>query len=542
MKFPIFLALLVFSFAGFACRKAPIYATTELTQSSLVNTRLAYLDESISPKQLCDDYRLLRSLRYYLHNDDRQSNVPEDCPRDFRDFVLKVKSAIAGLNDLHAQALFGNGLDVASYPVIVACDGDADTCADLMGSPVYPIPSNVETNFYAGVFNRKSKLVPFEVTTVNARTMADYHKAMDAAHLYSHTKANWSQNLMDWVLKRPIITDQDRGLLTIEARNILNQKTLKISASFDSVQRVFPSGEALGVLRTISMGREYGCSDVFELTTFDVGACRRSDGKIIVWLANWPQADVFEQWQAALANWLSGHKAESVYLDLRSNGGGSPLSVVSFLCRFGDEDSVAAIGRMELSIRSWPKSFMNEGTLIDSQSFSVLDNLELRRIDQAFEVTAFAKEEPRLFTMNTFERTKTDAKACEGLRVEALKAAKWKVLTDGGEFSAAEDFLFVAKQSPKKFTIYGRPSVGGAGNPSWISLPHTKAGIRLSLARPFYDQKAIIEKIGVAPDFVIQTQDSPEEMEGRIRRFADKGILFKDDVIPKNLWDQFYSK
>lgn len=536
MKFTIFLAILL----AFSCRKPPQYATADLSQTSILNTRLAYLDERYSSKELCDDYRLMRNLRYYLHNDDKQTVPSDECPKDFRDFVLKIKSALAGLNDLHTHVLFGNGLDVISFPIVTACEGDAEACAEMLGSPVYPIRANLESNFYAGIFNRKSKLVPFEVKTINARTVLDFRKAMDAEFLYSHTKANWSQNLMEYILRRSILSEQDRSPLTLEARSLINQKSLRITASFDSLQRVFPAAEAVGVLQSISLGREYGCTEPLPGSTFDIGACRRSDGKAIVWLANWPQAEAFEQFQVALADWLAAQKAKQVYLDLRSNGGGNPLSVVSFLCRFGDEKTSSALAKTNLSVRLWPKSFANEGAVVESEKLEVLDNLELRRIDASFLVSGFAREMPKSFSMGYLERSSLDAKGCDGKRAGNLKDTTWKVLTDGGEFSAAEDFLFLAKQSPGKFKIYGRPSVGGAGNPSWISLPNTKAGVRLSPARPLFDNQMVIEKSGVMPDIFVQIEETAPEMEARILRFAENGIFLKDDHIATPLWEAFF--
>jgi hypothetical protein len=537
-----FLACLLGLASALACNSQPDYKPQEFSPATILGSRLSYLDQSFKATQLCDDYRLFLQLRSSIHNDDNTASVGSECPRNYEDFVLKIRGAVASLDDLHTQVLFGNGLDAYNYPVITSCEGDAELCPDLLGAPVYPIRTNVETNFYAAIFGRKGKLHPFEIQTVNDKAVLGYRASMDADLLYSHTKANWSQNLMDYILKRPVLSTQDRSSLTFGARrlSLVPQKTLKVTSSFDVVQKVFPNVAAVSSLQTIAVGREYGCMEIFDKSSFDLGACRRGDGKVLVWLANWPQSDLFEDWQKSLADWLSALKLDTVYLDLRSNSGGSPLSPLTFLCRFGDDDSVAAIGKTQLSVRSWPRQFSIQGQIIRSESLEISDNLDLKRIDENFEVSDTGAAAFRNFQIGAFDRAELNEGSCKAMRVAGLKDTKWKILTDGAEFSAAEDFLLLARKSPKKFFVYGRPSVGGAGNPSWITLPQTRTGVRLSIARTLFDSQMVIEKSGLVPDVSLQEQETAAEIEARMLRFIDKGMLVKSDFIPRTVFETFF--
>ena len=145
--------LFLFIFVVACGSKQPVYKPQELTTASILKARLGYLDEQFSTQDLCDDFRLMKSLVYYIQNDATpQVSLDSGCPADFLEFVTMTQGAIASLRDLHTQVLFGNGLDAVKLPVVVSCTGD-DACASLIGSPLYPISASVETKIYGAAFS-----------------------------------------------------------------------------------------------------------------------------------------------------------------------------------------------------------------------------------------------------------------------------------------------------------------------------------------------------------------------------------------------------
>lgn len=77
------------------------------------------------------------------------------------------------------------------------------------------------------------------------------------------------------------------------------------------------------------------------------------------------------------------------------------------------------------------------------------------------------------------------------------------LLTDGGCFSACEDFLVPFKNSHRA-TIIGARSAGSTGQPAFQDLGDGM-GVSVSTKREYFPDGSIFEGVGVAPDIDVQT-------------------------------------
>ena len=527
-----------------ACLKPPRYKAKSHTTDALLKDKLTYLETLYSNEDLCADYQLLNNLIYYLQNDAAQKpNLAAQCSKDYSEFVAMTRKAISDLEDLHTGVEFGNGIDAIKAPVVVKCEGDV-RCPSLLGTALFNIHTSVVDKFYAIAFTAKQVPLPLSVLSVDGRSIASYKPDMDKDLLYSHTKGNWTLTVMDYIFNRNVITERDLDPLEVEVEDLATHNKMKLKLAYNVPQTILSAPEALLNFSSLGVSRGYGCSKVLEGSGYTGGACLDKTGKIIVWLYAWTDVVGFQEWVKKLGKWLVANKGSetTIHFDLRNNSGGDPLSVVDFICTFGSETTITAIDKMSLDVRTWPGTFQIAGQKLLTEEMKAFDNLQFRKIDESFVVEDGKVSPTRSRSITTWERAKTDLATCQGKTLADLKNMKWKVLTNGNEFSSSEDFLFLAQSDPTKFQIYGHPTMGGSGNPSWIPLPRTNTGIRLSTARDIYDNKVIIEKKGIFPDVPLDAMDSAEEFDKRFVSII-KGAPIVDyarDDVPKSIRSKFF--
>lgn len=527
-----------------ACGKAPGYKTQSFTTDVLQQDRMAFLNSKYSSAQVCADYRLMQDLISYVHNEIPENKDSADCPKDYSQFVAMTQKAVADLKDLHTAVQFGNGLDAIKMPVVVKCQGDS-RCSSLIGSRLTTISTSVQEGFYGFLYTSEQQALPLAIRTVDDRPILDYKAEMDAEHLYSHTKGNWTQSLPNYIFARSVVSERGNAPVKVEADDLVSRSKLTLELAYNVPQKIFSAPESQAVLETLGVNRGYGCDRVLDGSGYLGGACLDKAGKIIVWLGTWPSVETFGLWTQKLAGWIRENKAQqsTVYFDLRGNGGGDPLAVLNFMCTFGNRSSLAAIDKQSLSIRTWPNSFEIAGQTIMTRDLGAFDNLQFRQIDASFAAIHGQDVEPRSRQLSLLERAGMSSEDCFAMQDDELKDLQWKVLTNGDEFSSSENFLFLAQASPGKFKIYGRPSMGGSGNPTWIPLPNTNTGIRLSSARDIYNGQVIIEKAGITPHVSIASMETAAEFETRFLE-AVKGASILDfgkDQMPAAIRAQFFN-
>jgi hypothetical protein len=541
----IALALFISSLATTACIQKPSYKQIVKTTDALQTDRLAVLDSKYSSNDLCEDYRFLKNLIYYIHFDVKNPppNVPVVCPQKYSDFVIAVRKTIFDLRDLHTAVQFGNGLDPIKLPVISRCEGDA-RCQNMVGATLQTIPTTVSDKFYGFIFTSKQQPVALSLLTVNGRPLADYRSEMKANHLYSHTDGNWSQSIPDYVLSRTAISERNVDGIEVEAEDIVTHSRIKFRLAYNIAQKIFGSVETQAILQSVGVGRGYGCKTIMQGSGYAGGACLNGEGKIIAWLNMWPDVEqVFKKWSQDLSDWLVANKGKEsiVYFDIRSNVGGDPLSVMNFMCKFGSASTVQTLDGMSLKVRTWPETFDLGSKKLVTKDLGAFDNLPIQKIDAGFNVADLVLSEPRFHSYSTWERAGISIADCRKSQTAELKDMNWRILTDGNEFSSAEDFLFIAHRSPEKFKIYGRPSVGASGYPTWIPLPKTNTGIRLSTARDVVSNSIIIEKQGITPDFPLDQLETAAEFEARLIRIlnGESVVDFSIKTLSKAIEEQF---
>jgi len=542
MKFQLLLLCVV---GIISCKPMPKYQPKVFTTDALQEDRLGVLDSRYSSADLCADYQLLNNLIFFVHNDATIKRPADrrECPKNFSDFVSMSRAVVAELKDLHTQIQFGNGIDSIKIPVITQCAGDP-RCSSMNGSSLLTVPTSVQNKFYGFIFIAKEKSpLPVEILRVDGRSLLDYRDEMDSKHLYSHSKGNWSQSLPNYIFARSVISERGTKPMQVEVKNLLDQKILTFTLAYNVPQKVFGSQETSTILQTLGVGRDYGCTKVLKDSAYPWGACLDKSGKIFVWLYIWPDAKLFKAWNKELSAWLVANKGSesTIHLDLRANGGGDPIAVVDFMCTFGDESTLKAMQALSLNVRTWPQSITVSGQTIKTAELKAFDNLHIRKIDETFAIKHGDLSEPRFHTLSIWERASRPVEDCASSRNTTLKGMKWKILTNGGEFSSTENFLFLAQTSPDKFKVYGRPTMGGSGNPTWIPLPRTNAGIRISSARDVYNSDVIIEKTGIKPDVPIDLEETASEFERRFLKIIKGGSIndFATDQMPAALKKQY---
>ncbi len=516
------------------------YRSNALTSSTLLAERLQILDDRFAGADLCEDFRLARELILSLENSAKLPTLSQDCPTNFREFASAIQHEITSLHDLHSQVLFGNGIDVQLLPIIKSCAGSAN-CRKLVGSAVYPIASDAEDGFFAASFTGEKTMIPWQLLAIDGKKPLSFKAAMDKDTFYSHSKTNWASQLSAYILRRNTLAEQIPEI-HLKLHDLSTKQDVEIQASYEMTQTVFGSKDILDVVQNMAYDRAYGCKDVMAGSSVAAGACRDQTGQSIVWIIEWPAMEAFKAWSESLAAWLSADD-KTVKLDLRGNSGGNPVAVLQFLCEFGDAKSLDVVDAQSLDIRYWPTSFEVPGATFHEKDLEVFDNLPLIKVDPDFAMSAKAKT-GRTYSMTMWERAGFDRSNCEGQRREALASTHWDILTNGNEFSAAEDFLFVAHEAKDKFTLYGQTTVGGSGNPSWITLPHTKAGVRLSPSRTIYNGQVAIEGKGVAPDVTIKKQETAREFGVRFVTMSQAASLidFSQDRRSAQLRKSFFNR
>lgn len=526
---------------AFGCIKAPPrFVVRPVITDSILKARLEFLDARYSADALCSDYRLLQSLIYYLHNDNEIEMQRGPCPRDYREFVTMSQAAQRSLKDLHTQIAFGNGLDAIKKPVVAACSGD-DRCESMIGSSFFVVPTSVRSEFYGLIFSTTGDALPLVIDTVDGRTVESYKDEMDANITYSHTKGAWSQYLPAYVFERVVAADRSLNPLTVKAHSLIENSAVQLTLAYDQPQSIFPAPEFSEIIGQADVTRSYGCKEVLDPSDYMIGACVDQKGHIIVWLYEWPDAETMKQYAPYLAEWIEEKRGKQtkIFLDMRGNGGGSPIAVANFVCYFGDDNTLKIFDQLNLRVRNWPNSFAINGEMIETAVLKASDNMSIRQVDRDFNVGDGIDAARRERQIGFSERTMLTKDDCVKMRIRDSKDWKWHVFTNGNEFSSAENFLVFAKLSRDKFQVYGRPTIGGTGNPSWIALPKTNTGIRVSTARDYINGQVLIEKVGTLPDVELEEIETAEEFRARFTQIvkSQQGFDWGLDMRPKALRD-----
>lgn len=538
MKNPFLYLIFVLAFA--CTKEMPHFSERPTTKNSIQKDRRALLDSRVSAKDLCSDYRLFQNLIFYLQNDAGKPGeiAKGPCPRDYKEFVLMIQNGQKGLKDLHTNVAFGKGLDAVKKPVVVSCRGD-ERCAKGVGSSFFVVPTSVRSEFYGMIFSSTGEAVPLILENVNGKSIESFRSDMDQNLLYSHSKAAWSQYLPAYIFEREVATDRSLDHLNLAAKTLDEDRPVQITLAFDEAQTIFPDAEFVEMIDQLDVGRSYGCKEIMEPSDYTLGACIDPKNQVFVWFHLWPDEETMTQFSRVLAKWIAEKKQgpRTLVLDIRGNVGGSPRAVIDFFCFFGDDETLKIFDDFRLHVRTWPRSFSIAGEEILSAKLQTLDNLSIRSIDPSFAVDDGMKALPREKTVSLSDRTQLSKKSCARKRIPESKNWSWKIVTNGNEFSSSENFLLFAKRSTTKFRSFGRPTLGGSGNPTWIGLPKSNAGVRLSTARDFYGNQTLIEKQGIEPDVEISEIESAEEFRSRFMQAVKTRKSFEPerDMWPKAL-------
>lgn len=527
----LLMAALIFSHTS--CGPSPNDSETSTAVSeNQVQQRIGLLNRKFNSEQLCKDYTLAHNLITYLQNDPikKETNHEIECPKDYLDFANKLKTAISNFDDLHSATLAGYGLDSSSMPVVNACHlGERnEKCPTIEGSVVYAIPSPTEDAYYIAVYDSDKNIFFVRIETISNQNVHALAKQFKNKFIFSHSKQGFSEIFVSSFLTRSSIDNRSKSAFEMTGTDISSGQLLKIQLSYDDPQKIFILEQDKLILQNLTINRAYGCQQVFPGSTQDFGACVDSDKSAFLWLSAWPQRDSnFISSLREMLQWLSPKMAkDEIYFDLRGNMGGSPDSTIDFLCSIGNDEVLHKLNNTSLDVRYIPEDFDVLGNSIRSENIKFANNIQLKKVLLSFSGNLKMKTPPQSYRISIFEKTGLSIDECSNLRIEVSKNWKWRVLTNGREFSATEDFLFAIHKN-KKFKTFGKSSVGGAGNPWWIELPETKASIRLSPARNIYANKVVIEKTGVRTDVFIYEWESKSEFESRLVYLAKNRVFYK---------------
>jgi hypothetical protein len=527
MQFGIILA---YCLLMVSCGSLEFSKTSTSISDSNVDKRIGLLNKKFSESEICRDYSLAQLIIKYLHNDSNTGNqkIESDCPIDYRQFANQLINDVNALNDLHSAVLVGYGLDGRSMPVVTRCMGaNVQICQDSIGSLVQAVPSPSEERSYIAITDKKKKIHFVKLDGIDGHPISDIIQKFKSEILYSHTSQGFSEVFVESYLTRRSFDTRSKAPIILKGTELATQMEVEFELSYDAQQVIFNYPSEMESIRKVAVDRGYGCSKIYLGSNYDFGACIDDRSRPVMWLSLWPQRGEFLNELGKMVEWIGVNSTlKTITFDLRGNGGGSTESVIDMVCAIGDKESIDAVEKMQLDVRYVPEFFELGDSTIYSRDLKFGQNLGLKRIKDGFRASANNGDQYLSYKTGMLEKSVLTRAQCEDMNITGSSDWNWTVLTNGREFSATEDFLFIVSKS-KRFVTFGKSTVGGSGNPWWIELPSTKAGIRISPARDVFDGNEIIEKIGIYPSVFVDEWESHFEFETRLRSI-ENGQLFFD--------------
>lgn len=473
----------------------------------------AKLDAKYTPTQVCEDYELALHLMALVQSPAgrRGDNTTQallsadlkNCPGTFSGVAKALFAKQASILDFHTGFRAGGGLDASAASVVTGCS-DAAICGDTVGYTLLPVLTEVSKTYYVFVPTSAGGYKYFQVESLNGKNGSELFNLISQSRLISKTTGgNYGQSALP-LLTRKILDGRDRADMTFAARELVTGARVTLTTSFapDALRKTNETDVA-----TVSKhysAKSFGCQEKAEGSTDNIGACLTDQNRLVVWIYAWSLADSDFNLTGFLGDFFAKHPAAAklpIVLDTRGNPGGNPYLPAEFLCAFGDDTSVREMKRRRLVASHWPELFkLSSGRLVIAEDLNPRGNNDLLRKVPGWHVSSLEPTAARKdFEQGFMERGEFDDAKCVAARDPRYTRTKWVVMTNGNEFSAAENFLSFIESSVFKFKIMGNRSWGGTGAPMMLTLPNTKMTLRLSQARHVdgIDGSFNIEGVGV---------------------------------------------
>ncbi len=513
-----------------------------------VESTFVGMDAKFSKTDVCDDYELALHLLALIQPPatHRGSNFSQaeisqalsQCPGTFSGVAKSLASKFAKLKDFHTSYATGNGvIDQRYFPVVVGCEG-ADSCKAVLGSRLVPVYSNVAREFYFSLADDSERTMVFKLNTMNGKTAPELFQELVTSELASanNTGGNYTKGVA-FILGRNMIDGRERPHFLISAKDLVSKGEVTLQTSFE----VAPRREITAQQRSFltAFARDINTDDVCKSVSFYpnnekpyrdgfIGACVTHDNRALVWLKTMVPNET-DSVVEFLAQFLRQNKSATqkpVILDLRSNGGGSPILAAELACAFGDTTSRNRLRNRFLNPSLWPERFeLSSGTVVVTEELKKKmeeSNSDLIAVVPGWTASSLSPTVSRRDRKIGFwERVEATHSDCVKQALPEFEGVKWVLVTNGNEFSATENFLSFVEKSDAKFKHIGTTSWGGTGAPLAISLPKTGMKLRISQARHIdaransADSAFVIESRGVKPDnFVLR--EMPDEFEDHV--------------------------
>ncbi len=526
---------------------APDYDDTIVSSSkeaAMRNRANAIFDSA----QICEDYQFAMYMLALVQPPQgrRGNNYTQEefsaelakCPRTYSDLAQILNAKISATRDFHTTLRPLLLLGTAN-PVIRSC---GEGCETFVGSALLPLQSDNRKKLYAFAQTAAGERRAFEFLEINGKSADALFQEVVAQKTLSVTFSGNSGKTVVPILSRKLFDGRDRDDMHIVARDVTTGARVFIDASFalDPLPTtVEQEAELLKLSQKFRRSTSYRCREVAPFSTEDLGICHTEDGRNVLWNFAFKGPFEFEKYETFLSTHPSKHPA---ILDLRSNGGGDPFFAANLACAMGGEITYRELARRQAIASFYPETI----TVSSGRVFSPIDYLtnssgkvvpitdadngDLAIASPGWHVDVANPEVGRRDRVSPFwSRIGASPAECHKFSTPAFRNTKWVVMTNGGEFSATENFLSFVEDDNFELIQVGDRSWGGTGAPAFIRLPNTGILMRLSQARAYDPIQGVfsIEARGIAPDQYVQIE-IPENFENRIRAdFAFRSPMFR---------------
>jgi hypothetical protein len=517
--------------AGF---QSPVAHETQTADSVVSQKDLEHLaelaDKKFTKAQVCDDYEIALHLLALVQSPQghRGNNTTAEalsaelkaCPGTYTEVAKAIRKKQMALKDFHTS-FRAPEIHAVAAPVITGCT-PKDACTSIVGAMLTPVVTEVKKKLYATATASDGSAHFFDLEMINGNSGDELYEGVVDGQFLSKTEGGNQGAAQIAILLRNIIDGRDRAPLEIVARNLKTGEKIQMSANYDADQTILNAQNSNAYMYGFDAAQSYGCVGQAEGSTKNIGGCYTSRGQAVVWVRTWVQFDgdpaLVEFTKELLAKNTKAQKYPVIF-DMRGNPGGSPMMVGSFVCAFGDDRAVKEMKRRRLNPSLWPATITTlGGRSYLSDSLYGGSNSDLIHTLSRWNVRSDKPDATRQDReVGFFERTGSTDSDCLNERDPRFVQQKWVVLTNGREFSAAENFLSLVEDSNFKFRQLGSNSWGGTGAPNVVTLPNTKMQLRVSLARHIdgVDGGMPIEATGVKADQYI-TRELSEDFERRL--------------------------
>jgi hypothetical protein len=394
----------------------------EASEMSEIEKAVASADAKYTREQVCRDYELAvhalalaqapvgRSGKNYTL--DRYQELLSDCPGTYSTVAKKILALQRSLKDFHTgfrAPEIGRGI----VPTVLECNTTA-VCSGLVGARFLPLVTEQGVRSYVTSYDANGKQFVFRVLNVNGRdTTTLFNEMIGRASESQSLYGSLGSLSFDLFYKSQLdfsTAPLDLSVYDITTKTIGKMKVqFGAPTSFDLPEKP----DDFDFFAQFNINRDYGCAEMVNGSTSDLGACLLPENRGLVWIGSFSLERGFPETLAMfrkLVRQFPQVKTTPMTLDLRGNGGGSPEIAGTVACMLGGDNVAQVIARRNLMPSIWPESFeLLDGTTKNFSELNLSGNNDLYQTEPG-RVASSKNPDPRRSerAVPFFERFKTD--------------------------------------------------------------------------------------------------------------------------------------